>query len=246
MRIRVRAFRLWKAGNSADEYEDACWPERAVDREARAFRCAVADGATETSFAAVWARLLARSYCRGHLSPRALPRHLPALGATWREAACARPLPWYAEEKVRSGAFAALAGLTLWHDARGIHWSAAAAGDCCLFQVRSEGLLTAFPISTSDAFSSRPYLISSNAHPGNLSPLAAKSGGAAPGDRFFLMSDALASWFLAAHEAGGQPWRELYCSGAFDGGSFDGWIGDLRREKRIRNDDVTLLALAVT
>jgi hypothetical protein len=247
MRIGARAFALCKAGNTADEYEDAYWPERPVDRDIGAVRCAVADGATETSFAAPWARLLVRAYCRGHLSPRALPRRLPELRAQWRQAVCARPLPWYAEEKVRAGAFAAVAGLTIWQDHQGIRWSSAALGDCCVFQVRDDELLTTFPVIQLSDFSSRPRLLSSNSEPAAESPrLTTAAGHAAEGDVFFLMTDALAAWFLARHEGGEWPWRRLHCSEAFDGRSFADWIDRLRMEKEIRNDDVTLLTLQLS
>jgi hypothetical protein len=245
MRVRARAFQLPKAGNSVDEYEDACWPERSAEREARVFRCAVADGATETSFAASWARLLVRSYCRSQLSPRSLPRHLPRLRASWKAIACSRPLPWYAEEKLRSGAYSALAGLSVREDAGGLSWSACSVGDCCLFQVRGDELLTSFPLAGSTDFTSRPHLLSSIPN-GGESTLATAFGSAAHGDHFLLMTDALSAWFLASHEAGEQPWRKLYCSDAFDGGPFECWIDRMRMEKKIRNDDVTLLTLHIT
>ena len=67
MHVVAEAFWLPKAGNTLEEYEDAFWPRKSIDRSTSMFRCAVADGATETSFSAVWAQTLVRAYCRGHL-----------------------------------------------------------------------------------------------------------------------------------------------------------------------------------
>jgi hypothetical protein len=67
MHVVTEAFWLPKAGNTLEEYEDAFWPRKSMDRSLSMFRCAVADGATETSFSRVWAQTLVRAYCRGHL-----------------------------------------------------------------------------------------------------------------------------------------------------------------------------------
>jgi Protein phosphatase 2C len=116
MLIRVRTQWLPKAGNSLEEYEDAFWPDRPLDCEACAFRCAVADGATEASFSGMWSRILVRAWCRGQLEAEKIERHLPHLRRAWRTEVGSRPLAWYAEEKVRSGAFSSVLGLHLAHD----------------------------------------------------------------------------------------------------------------------------------
>jgi hypothetical protein len=243
MRVRSEAFHLWKAGNAPDEYEDACWPEGGNVRDVRAFRCAVADGATETSFAASWARSLVRSYCRGDLSPRRMSSRLPLLRAQWRREAFALPLPWYAEEKALSGAFSSILGVSLQATEEGISWQAMAIGDTCLFQIRGDELIVAFPLADSRAFNSRPHLLSSNvsALPTGGGSVARREGVAQTGDTFLLMTDALACWFLAEHETGQRPWNGLRCSASFGGEAFEDWIGRLREEKVLRNDDVTLL-----
>ena len=101
-------------GNSADEYEDAFWPREAVvEQETDCFRCAVADGATETSFSALWANMLVRQWGEGTPGLSAFGKALPRLRSLWHREVAAKPLPWYAEEKVRSGAFSSLLGVTL-------------------------------------------------------------------------------------------------------------------------------------
>ena len=130
MRLHVRRFWCPKRGSSADEYEDAT-AVSAGDRTA--CRMAVADGASESSFARLWAVLLVDAYARGMLSSEALSRQLAPLQQRWSAEVAAKPLPWYATEQARSGASAALTGLTL---CRGGTWQALGAGDSCLLHMR--------------------------------------------------------------------------------------------------------------
>ena len=59
----VEAFPCQKHGNASTEYEDA-WAIRGSDSPNRC-RVAIADGATESSFSALWAALLVESFVRG-------------------------------------------------------------------------------------------------------------------------------------------------------------------------------------
>src|SRR5438270_4992885 len=146
-------FRLPKAGSTRTEYEDAI----ACSRHRRRF--AVADGASASAFARLWARLLVHAYVGGRLLPCSLEQDLAPLQRRWSSGLVERPdLPWYAVEQCRRGAFAALVGLTLHDTAR---WAALAIGDCCLFQIREAALVTALPLSDADAFDNRPLLLGS-------------------------------------------------------------------------------------
>jgi hypothetical protein len=236
LRVRVWARHAPKRGNSADEYEDAFWPPRGGERRGRVLRCAVADGATEASFSARWAQMLTRAYCRGALDVCRLAETLRPLQAAWSAEIGGRPLPWYAQEKVRQGAFSSLLGLTI-RDGR---WEAIAVGDSCLFLVRDDELITAFPLQASDLFGSTPLLLSSNpARNAALGDhLCQARGEALPGDRFLLMTDAVACWFLADAEAGGQPWNTIP-----PGRRFASWLAGRRAAHVMRNDDVTVLGL---
>ncbi len=250
--LAVCADLLWlpKAGNAVEEYEDA-WaigPEAA--QIAGRFACAVADGATETSFSGSWARLLAEAYCAGGDDSAALLAALPAARATWRREVAAIPLPWYAEEKARQGAFAALVGLTLTVDAEaaGGRWTALASGDSCVFHVRGADLLVAFPIAAAADFTNRPTLLSSDPASNGAAEelLTGASGDWLLGDRFYLLTDALACWFLTAHEAGEASWGSLdRVLDLADDGEFVAWVAALREARTLRNDDITLLRAIV-
>lgn len=248
--IALRADLLWlpKAGNTVEEYEDA-WATSPEDGSLPGhFACAVTDGATETSFAGLWARLLAEAYCAGGTTPETLLAALPAAQSIWREAVAAIPLPWYAEEKARQGAFAALVGLSLVADpdVDGGQWTALASGDSCLMQIRGDDLLIAFPIASATEFNSRPTLLSSEPamNVGFTDTLGSIGGEWLPGDRFYLLTDAAACWFLASYEAGEQPWTILDTLAApADAPDFPAWVAELRAAHAIRNDDLTLLCV---
>lgn len=235
MRIRYRVVSLTKRGNAPEEYEDAFWPVDSLCAEVPLFRISVADGATETSFAALWARQLVRSYCRGEVQRG--ERYLTRLRDTWLRQVSARPLPWYAEEKVRAGAFSSFLGLTV---AEG-GWNAMAVGDSCLFQVRDGRCVVAFPLDASAAFSSRPVLLCSR--PGAVAvPCERRSGQWEAGDMFVLMTDALAAWGLGREEEGEAAWDVLARA---DVEEITSLVERERSIGRLRNDDVTIVSLTV-
>ena len=237
MRISFRIFWKPKRGNSSEEYEDAFWPPEPLDLDSKLLRFAVADGATETSFAGSWAQILTRAYCRDRLSQKKIRRSLPRLREEWRSAIGNQSLPWYAEQKLNEGAFAALLGLTLLDGG----WQSTSIGDSCLFQLRNNAVVTAFPMTSWQDFNNRPRLLSSNK--GNwgeeLGHLSHASGAWEDSDVFYLMTDAMACWFLRSVQEGRPPMEVLdYME------QFDEWVESLR-DRGMRNDDVTLLRITV-
>ncbi len=105
LRVSTRAFHVPKRGGTEEEYEDAYFPDEFAD-EVNAFRCAVADGASESAFADIWAQLLVQGFGKGKL-------RIANLQAHWQKAVGGRKLPWFLEKKARRGAFAAFIGLSL-------------------------------------------------------------------------------------------------------------------------------------
>ena len=249
MRLFAQAFWLPKSGSTDEEYEDAYSPRQLPsDREVlvSSFKVAVADGATETSFSGLWAKLLARSYVRGELSQQQFGASLRRLQERWRKEVSRKPLPWYGEEKVRRGAAAAFVGLHLLSsdvESYEGNWEAIALGDCCLVQIRGAEVVERFPIKSAGEFSNSPFLLSSNASiaEGWEDYLRVVSGSWMQDDSFYLMSDALAAWFMREEENGGTPWDILRDLGASQSLTFAAWIRELRGTLAIRNDDVTLV-----
>jgi hypothetical protein len=260
--LGFRTFRLPRQGHVLAECQDAS----AGDTERGRF--AIADGAAESPYSALWARLLVDEFVRHN--ERLLPwaDWLPSLQAHWA-AEVARStdpaptmqagwnggfagengVPWYLEPGLLQGAFATFLGLVIEEDG----WHALAVGDSCLFQVRQRELERSFPMTRAADFGNAPWLVGSRTSPGEV-PLkygVQAQGDWVPRDRFWLMTDALAQWFLTRVEAGGKPWLALdpllYNAGGVDAAqaAFAAWIESLRAARQLRNDDVTLLAVSL-
>jgi hypothetical protein len=103
-------------------------------------------------------------------------------------------------------------------------------------------------LEASSGFTDRPLLLSSlpERNGSVFDALCIRTGHWQSRDRFFLMTDALACWFMRECEKGRRPWRRL--SNLESGQGFRGfsrWIGELRRDGSIKNDDVTLVRITV-
>ena len=259
MRLSYRHLCLPKGGNGPEDYEDAFCPERQHPRTVQVAhpRFAVADGATESSFAGLWAQKLVRLFCnsRSLRAPTAgsgmadLQQAVEKQARAWYKEVNSQPLPWNALERVQLGAFSTLLGLALENHEdsipQGGTWSAFAVGDSCLCQVRASQLIASFPMTDAQQFGYHPTLLSTNLESNRVvwqqpTERLIKEGTWQVGDIFLLMTDAMAHWFLnrGAHDVPG--WQELG-QYAKSRRAFEGWISDLRAAKTMRNDDVTLL-----
>ncbi len=232
-----------KQGNTLDEYEDAFAgaPDKGL--------FAIADGATESSFAGSWARRLVKAFIHP-CSEKAFTwaTWLPPLQEQWAAEMGTRVLPWYAETKLAQGAFATFLGLAIEGALTGGKWHAVAVGDSCLFQVRNGCLLKSFPCTRSDEIGSMPWLVGSRSPPEEveLKKGARAEGDWLAGDSLWLMTDALAQWFLERVEAGEMPWAVAKGPLADPTGAcFTAWIEDLRNGGALRNDDVTLAVVCL-
>ena len=240
MQIHFKAFWLQKGGNAGDEYEDAFAPALSLkDSESGSydqFRCAVADGATETSFSGLWAKILVDAFVDQRLT-RIEMETLKTLSAHWKETIAARtarkPLPWYAVEKLEKGAFSSLMGLAVHADGS---WRAHCVGDSCLFHVRPKQAIRAFPYHTPDEFNNHPALLSTDAT--NMVDAKVARGRWRDGDYFLLMTDALAHFFLSQRKMRGQ-----IAADALDQQAFEALIQTARGDRICRNDDVTLIKI---
>ena len=227
-----------KNGNTEAENDDSF--SSAKDKS----RFAVADGATEASFSREWAKQLVRAFTTKRLSIPIALDELKPLQSRWDKFVHRHPLPWYAEEKASSGAFAAFVGLEFLEEKK---WRATAAGDSCLVQVRGNEIIKAFPLADSASFGNRPNLLSSVSSANGNSPELVMHCDGSWGceDVFFLMTDALACWFFKELEQGNKPWNLLRDLETQDGVPFQKFIDDLRSEQRMKNDDVTLVRIDI-
>ena len=219
-----------KSGHAPEENEDAA----VVAPLREPVRAAVADGATETVYSGLWARILAGGIVT---TARPLDHVLNAEGEllTWQDVWKQRvrwklaSAPWYVQEKAQDGAYATLLALELRKDGT---FAALSVGDCLLMHRRGGNVLSAWPMDDPDAFDHRPDLLSS--HPARPVPTAhAVSGTWAAGDVFVLATDAVAAWLLRTETT-------LPRSPS----AFHDTVNEARGNGTMRNDDSTAVVLA--
>lgn len=235
-------YQVEKGGSRTDHLDDA------VAVASSAGRFAVADGTTEGGFTGLWARLLVKSFTESPADPTEdWEAWFPAAQNAWLSELQDVEIPWYGQEHFEMGAFATFLGMTL--NGEGNDWRAVAIGDSCLFQTRENSLVLAFPLTKSQEFGIAPELV------GSRSPLddvlrnrrVERTGKGAPGDRLWMMSDALAQWCLKQCEADENPWEELaeFLSASSTKLQFMDWIEYARKKRKLRNDDVTMLVVEI-
>ncbi len=229
---------LWapKEGNTDAQFEDAM----AVGAQA----VVVCDGASAAVFAREWAQSLATYFAQNRVpaDDLGLWQCVAALGAGWQErvgapAETGKARAWWAEEKLPEGSAASLLVVRCDDGA----WVAEAVGDACCFIVRADRLKYAFPLTKSRAFGNHPALVPT--HPQRLAvpPTVQRFRAAAePDDRLIVATDAFAGWFLGEYERRRKPWNALP-----DDTAFLAWLKTRRDTGQMKNDDVTLLELAV-
>ncbi len=246
---------LWapKRGNLKSEYEDA-FAQNPAGESVHDSSCflAVSDGATESSFAGIWAKQLTRSFCsKPFFTEEEAIDRIDGLSAKWHEIVFRKPLPWFAEEKAKMGAFATFLGLGIFANTEGGNhsgdWHAALVGDSCLFYIHNDELLLSVPINDSDDFGNAPILISSipSRNKDVWNHLVLLSGEWESGDLIILATDALAAWFLIEVENGHKPWNELLLFSKEPDVKvmFPQWADHKQQGKAMRNDDVTCILI---
>ena len=235
-----------KSGNVRKEYEDAYAysPRTTRFTKSNILRIALADGASESAFSQRWAKLLVDDYAaKPYVRRETLLRRSRRLATEWYKEVSKPDLPWYTEEKIRIGAFSTLLGLCICKDSS--QWKAISIGDTCLFQIRNDQLILAWPLEKKEDFSRFPKLLPTN-HNVALESISKKiaitNGQAKIEDLFVLATDALSAWFLEQNEKAKQPWLTLT---GIDAHGFEAWIENLRNNSQIRNDDVTCIICRV-
>jgi hypothetical protein len=257
-------FWLQKAGNLPSAYEDDFFPYKYpfenIPQNSKYQRYTIADGASTAYLSGLWAHTLVDEFglyeneitdrnfldlVRTLILDKKWNAQLENFTKTRYEEG--RPLSWYDEIALQNGAASTFLEISFSLEGNKIKesFSALAIGDSCLFQVRNDELVTAFPLNSSAEFDTSPSLISSNPKQNdNLQEKIAylENQSVITGDRFFLITDALASWFFQEHEKGTKPW-EIIRERAIHKSGFVDWIEEIRENKLIRNDDVTLMIL---
>jgi len=264
MRGYSTLFQVPKDGSAAESCEDYASVNPAPgpdgDFDTRRLRAAIADGASEAMLSRLWARQLVESYLTMPIAGR-LSTSIGTAVSQWdtivQQHTAARheegrPILWYEEPGLAKGSYATILAVRFIdrsppEERCGI-FDAWAMGDSCLFQVRDENVECAFPIFKSSDFSSGPMLVPSRPqYPALIAKhLRHWRGAWRQGDEFYLMTDALACWFLLEIESGNSPWtvlRDLGTEAVPDG--FNDWVAKRRQARSLCNDDTTLLRIDV-
>lgn len=268
MPFLVSAFSLSKRDAKASENQDAVWPRlvraknegpiagraEVASKQGRVF-VGVADGATEGLLAGEWANITLKSLSKTagciHTPDNVTPQLSEAV-RTWGRfkrlrTVNGKPLTalpaWLEDEALARGAFATVCAA--WFSEEG-EWIGAAIGDSCVFHLRQDKLVKAWPLSTSSEFNNSPYLVSSEAA---CTVDLAKHIKIFPSrwereDHFYFATDALACWILQQHEKEASPWSKMKSFDAIAApDEFSVFVESLRAAGEIRNDDTTLVRL---
>jgi len=256
-------FWVPKRGSSLQEYEDAVWigpdGDGSGELQTSSLTMAIADGASESLLAGRWARRLVEIFGTNKAT-----RTRPAFVAAYRTAVGewddevaeytkdreerGSPIQWYEEPGLAKGAYATILAAEF-RDGRGGRapaWSACALGDSCLFQVRDELLYASFPMSDATSFTYQPPLLASRGADEAVLRRHVKvtTRDWERGDSFYLMTDALAAWFLGLNESGGRPWEPLRDMDTLDAElDFTDWVEEQRDRNQMNNDDTTLVRI---
>lgn len=226
--FRVHGFSCARSGSRPDENEDA-WALGPG-------RVAIADGATESSFAGPWARIVVAALARARPSPA----RIRSARRRWHGEVPWDRLPWFAAEKARQGAHAAVLALSLTPTRREgyAYLSAWSVGDCVLLWWRGERLHGAFPLERPEAFTNRPSLVGT----GDGWPLARRRmGWVRRADRLLLATDAAALWCL--RHPGACAGRLLPLLRADATEDLLDLVARERAAGRLRSDDTTWVLL---
>lgn len=231
----IRALTAPKDGNTDEQYEDA-W---ALSEEQPLL--AVADGASAAVYAREWAELLVAEFTQGASFPgddEVFWERVSGLGTHWQKSVGTGATSWYAQEKLPQGSQASL--LVLDFKPEGRQLSARAIGDVCLFLVVDDALHYAFPLTKSRQFNTHPGLVATD-------PTALKDRPEivrltvklpSPPVRLFVLTDAVAAWFLLEFERKRKPWNSIPSPTIFPA-----WLKGTRDSGALKNDDVTILEL---
>ncbi len=245
--FKAQAYSFPKDPERPWEWEDsaAC--------SVRSGRFAVADGATQAYRSGEWAGLLTEAYITSFPAPDGLsgPQRKKVIRdwfgdqvRTWRECAPSATTWWAKDAEREQPPSATFAGLQFIPYEEAAAWEATAIGDCCLFQIRQGCLETAFPLTSSSQFNTRPDLLTTadGRLDGSLDALQTRTGRAQPEDVFVLATDAASEWLLSLDEYDQRSWGRL---GFFGSEEFTRMMTELRAADAIAMDDVAVVIITV-
>ena len=233
--MKICALHAPKEGNTEEQYEDAFATHTHADGSTM---LAVSDGASTAVFAREWANLIVQTFVQATPLPddNVLFETVESLAKVWREDVEVKATSWWAQEKLPHGSSATLLLAHIEEQALQL----LAVGDVCLFLVRENRLKYAFPVTGSHKFDTRPMLLTTE-KPAEQPTVKRFECAICPSDRLYILSDAVACWFLEQYEAKRRPWEMLPASDT----EIATWLAKLRENKTMKNDDVTVISVEI-
>ena len=248
-------FSTHKQAETPDDCQDAC-AFNPIN-----YRYAIADGATQSLFGAVWSRLLVDSFCRQPVNNSLLEQSeynvwLQPLQEEWLSVI--QPLIQEAKPAVQLGlrkqladkraAAATFIGIQVQPARDHFTWQALVLGDSCLFHIHGNDV-TVEPLTSADQFDNYPEAFFSIG-PAYTKQPQVLNGTVHQDDVLILATDALAEWILKWFELNPKQGiqrllklQQLPNQHAFE--AFVDWARD-HPEIPMKNDDVTYMVLALT
>lgn len=253
MSFEIQAFQTSKAGSKPEECEDAL----SFDPQGSLF--AIADGATDSAFQRLWAGLLVKGFINhppdfSSSKPSSIRDWfggwLKNQQDLWNNNIQWDTLSWSGHNKAKmTGGLATFLGIYFFPNK--LVWKGIAFGDCNLFQFRTYQLIRDIwdwkPLVYSEQFGSNPVALSSISPKPELmlTHMDEIIGDYAKGDIFFLATDALSAWLLKEIENNNSsPCDELLRLKTSE--EFETFINELRKDKKIKNDDTSLIIIEIT
>ncbi len=250
MKLVSTTYTIPKRGGRPSENEDHYFPyEAEIKRDHHSV--AIADGASEGFLSRLWSKILTISYVNWDTTDVDMRQFIDFCIDIYehqrrrylkRREEGGTPLKWFEENLMAKGSFSTLLGLSFENSTpEGGYWTAYSVGDSCFFQLR-QGIIDVFPEMDSTGFGNSPALIASNPAYNKelMSKVKVSSGVFQYGDIFYLMTDAVANWFIGQLEEGKRPWRTLDEYLDYDHEGLTMYMTRLRDEGRLKNDDVTI------
>ena len=244
LQINVRDLHAPKLKETERDYQDH-FRSRQLTTTNPTVRAAIADGATDSAFAARWAQELTKLFVEnppvndeGVLSN--ISKWLEPAQDAWDKSVQWKSVPWHGIDKARRGAVATFLGLTIESaDDDQLKMQSIAVGDCELIIINSQDQMTMkFPVKKASEFNNRPDLICSNPKGNQALDALVKRATVSISlhDRVILTTDAMAEWLLR-EESSPTICRQI---SQMDDTEFAAWLESERNCGRIKNDDTTI------
>jgi hypothetical protein len=204
-------------------------------------RVAIADGASESYDSRRWAKILVDAFV---VEPIVTREWLNELTSRYALSANFDALTWSAQAAFERGSFSTLLGMEIF--SKGDTVGVVAVGDSIAVLGRDREILTSHPFTSATEFSRRPTLlctldINNDFFNNTFISNSWVTWRVRPGDRLYMMTDAVGEWFLKSASA--CKMIELNSITTVD--DFVDLISWLRKVRGIRIDDSTIIRLSV-